>query len=237
MTLVTEETRLERRKQYIKNYAKKYYELHKDELAEYKQKWDSEHKEQVNVRKRKWAEANNVYLKRNPEAKKLWELKNKEKRAKAKREWSQKNRERHNAAKRRWAQNKDNKEKKKKYETDLYYYLKNEVLTHYGGDPPKCNCCGESNKMFLTLDHINGGGKQEVWGKHAGNHRSFLKSIVVRNFPPLYQILCHNCNSGRARNKGVCPHKSEVLDILGLNVDLSTSSASASCTSSSPSSG
>lgn len=39
--------------------------------------------------------------------------------------------------------------------------LRNEVIIHYGGDPPKCACCGEDNIGFLTLDHINNDGNKD----------------------------------------------------------------------------
>src|SRR3990167_9777047 len=35
--------------------------------------------------------------------------------------------------------------------------LRLEAIAAYGG---KCRCCGETEEKFLTLDHINGGGKQ-----------------------------------------------------------------------------
>jgi hypothetical protein len=34
--------------------------------------------------------------------------------------------------------------------------LKVEVLQCYGGNPPKCPCCGEHRMEFLTIDHIDG---------------------------------------------------------------------------------
>jgi hypothetical protein len=30
---------------------------------------------------------------------------------------------------------------------------------------------------------------------------------VMNDFPPGFQLLCSNCNHGRARNGGICPHK------------------------------
>jgi hypothetical protein len=30
---------------------------------------------------------------------------------------------------------------------------------------------------------------------------------VKHNFPPGFRLLCSNCNFGRARNHGVCPHQ------------------------------
>ena len=80
------------------------------------------------------------------------------------------------------------------------------ILQAYGGDPPRCVCCGESILAFLALDHINGGGgkhRQETGGG------GFYVWLAKNNYPEGFQVLCHNCNQGRRMNDGVCPHKSK----------------------------
>lgn len=61
-----------------------------------------------------------------------------------------------------------------------------------------CSCCGETEKLFLSIDHINRGGRQarESIYDYARTKRDDLR------------ILCMNCNWGRERNGGVCPHAS-----------------------------
>lgn len=86
-------------------------------------------------------------------------------------------------------------------------YRKNrlKVILHYGGDPPKCLCCGESQYRFLTIHHINNNG---------GEHRKELKTknlriaeyIIKNNYPNEYQILCYNCNCAIGFF-GECPHQ------------------------------
>lgn len=83
------------------------------------------------------------------------------------------------------------------------------VFNHYG---KYCACCGETNEMFLTFDHVNNDGnthrRRDSKGKensHAGGF--MLKWIIKNNFPNSIQILCWNCNCGKQRNKGICPHK------------------------------
>lgn len=77
------------------------------------------------------------------------------------------------------------------------------ALTHYGGNPPKCVCCGESHLKFLTIDHINGGGN-----KHRKKVGSYICAWLIKNnFPEDFQVLCYNCNCGRSLNNGICPHK------------------------------
>ena len=105
--------------------------------------------------------------------------------------------------------------------------LRLQIFNYYCKGNPRCNCCGESTIRLLTIDHINGGGNKERRIQRR-NQKDYYKSIVDRNYPDTYQILCYNCNCGRAINNGVCPHKSEVINILGLS---SASSSSSSLTS------
>ena len=74
----------------------------------------------------------------------------------------------------------------------------------YGGYV--CSCCGETNKGFLTLDHISGGGRKHLResSKHGGN--SFYSYLKKNNFPPGIRVMCYNCNCGRQHNRGICPH-------------------------------
>jgi hypothetical protein len=89
---------------------------------------------------------------------------------------------------------------KKRYTED-----KKIILEHYGGNPPKCACCGESRYEFLSIDHINGGGRQHRKTVHA---RSFYLWLIKNNFPEEYRILCFNCNCARGFF-GYCPHEKE----------------------------
>lgn len=78
---------------------------------------------------------------------------------------------------------------------------RDKFLTMYGG---KCSCCGESEKVFLTLDHIQGGGRAELKGQHT----KYAYVRAIQEYDPMkYQILCWNCNSGRQLNGGMCPHQ------------------------------
>lgn len=82
--------------------------------------------------------------------------------------------------------------------------IKFKVLSHYGGNPPKCACCGENNVGFLTIDHILGDGNKHR--KKIGQSNIYYW-LIRNNFPKGYQVLCYNCNLGKAHNDGVCPHK------------------------------
>lgn len=76
-----------------------------------------------------------------------------------------------------------------------------EVFEHYG---KTCVCCGESEFLFLTIDHVNGGGTKHR--KEVGQGTKFYRWLRREGYPDGYQVLCMNCNLGRHRNGGVCPH-------------------------------
>lgn len=83
--------------------------------------------------------------------------------------------------------------------------LRDECFAGYGG---RCACppCGETNPLFLTLDHVNRNGAEEKRKLgHTSNLQTYRHAIDL-GFPDDYQLLCFNCNCGRERNDGVCPH-------------------------------
>lgn len=88
--------------------------------------------------------------------------------------------------------------------------LRQLVLNHYGY---RCVCCGENELIFLTIDHINNDGaehrKQLCKNSNVGSV-GLYRWLKKNNFPDGFQILCYNCNIGKYRNGGVCPHESGV---------------------------
>lgn len=84
--------------------------------------------------------------------------------------------------------------------------LKDKLYAAYGGY--KCACCGETEPKFLSFDHIeNNGCKMRKNGQPLGGE-SFYLWLIRNDFPKDYQVLCMNCNHGKSRNGGICPHKS-----------------------------
>lgn len=77
------------------------------------------------------------------------------------------------------------------------------VIEKYGG---KCNCCGESQILFLTIDHINNDGSNDRSNKNYTT-RSFYMKLKKEPIRDDIQVLCFNCNLGKSINGGVCPHK------------------------------
>lgn len=88
--------------------------------------------------------------------------------------------------------------------------LKQMVIEHYGGI---CCCCKNNDIDLLTIDHINNDGATQrrliLAGKQATSE-PFYRWLRNNNFPTGHQVLCVNCNSGRAINNGICPHKDEL---------------------------
>ena len=104
------------------------------------------------------------------------------------------------------------------------FLLKMKVLSHYSLDSqhPACVCCGESEILFLSIDHINNDGWKErrfnlVTGKRTGNLGgvNLYQKLVRMKYPSGFQTLCHNCNRGKWINKGVCPHQAKLHHSYG----------------------
>lgn len=81
--------------------------------------------------------------------------------------------------------------------------LKLQVFEAYGGC--RCSCCGETEIVFLTLEHTDGGGRRHR--KQMGGGDKVYAHLRRTGFPAGYEVLCWNCNAGRHFNGGVCPHK------------------------------
>lgn len=85
-----------------------------------------------------------------------------------------------------------------------YAILRKEILSAYGG---KCNCCGESQPLFLEVDHSKNDGFEHR-SKIGRGSKPFYGWLKRNSFPKNgFQLLCANCNQGKHRNGGICPHK------------------------------
>ena len=96
---------------------------------------------------------------------------------------------------------KEHRKDRNTYERERNARYRALCFDHYGH---KCACCGETEPMFLTFDHINGGG-----GRHNRKVGYIPRWLVTHGFPDDFQVLCMNCNLGRSLNGGVCPHLEE----------------------------
>lgn len=149
-----------------------------------------------------------------------WKAANPERRKQADREWVLANPDKVKAAQERWkAKNpglaiqraadwyREHKTQIRSQERDRYHDYKEQVYAAYGD---ACACCGETIRQFLSIDHVNNDGnvrrKTLRYGVGSnGGGVSLYKQIIAEGYPASYQILCMNCNWGKARNGGVCP--------------------------------
>ena len=82
------------------------------------------------------------------------------------------------------------------------------VLAHYGGS---CQCCGESQYEFLTIDHIEGGGSKH---RRSGGAGKIVRWLIGNGMPGGYRVLCWNCNAA-AGIYGQCPRHKRVKAVHG----------------------
>lgn len=102
---------------------------------------------------------------------------------------------------------KKNREKLLKRHVEWCKKIRLKVIDYYSNGYRVCACCGESILEFLTVDHINNDGTKQRKLYTGGGHHNY-RFLIKNGFPAGYQILCYNCNCGRARRKdNICPHK------------------------------
>ncbi len=122
-------------------------------------------------------------------------------------EWRDQNKDRWRALRKRYlAKNRlrpEWVEASRKRGREYWSELRNAALDVYGRS---CACCGEKEEAFLTLDHVNNDGAAHRRSlKTKGSH--VFKWLRDNQYPEGFQILCSNCNLGRFKNGGICPHK------------------------------
>ena len=132
---------------------------------------------------------------------------NKDKVAKCKKEWYEKTREERNEYRRKYSR--ENRKKINQLIEIGQARLRQQIIAGYGG---KCECCGESKSVFLDIDHINNNGK--IDRARFNSSRSFYRWLRDNGFPrDGYQLLCSNCNQGKRRNHGICPHREKKVSV------------------------
>jgi hypothetical protein len=80
-----------------------------------------------------------------------------------------------------------------------------EAIFHYGGNPPKCECCGEMCYEFLTIDHILGEAPPKKTRRGSSGLHLYIW-LRMNGYPSGFRVLCYNCNCAIG-NYGYCPHK------------------------------
>src|SRR2546421_6884252 len=78
------------------------------------------------------------------------------------------------------------------YQTERARRQRCEVVALLGG---RCKRCGFDDPRALQIDHINGGGVQELRAKGGSGHSAKVAKFVRENpAQSKYQLLCANCN-------------------------------------------
>lgn len=149
-----------------------------------------------------------------------WLIKNPSKKTAYQRKWLTSERgiayrERHKEYMKEWRRT--HKEQFHRNQKRAYDKMRYECLAYYSKGVPKCSCCGETEILFLHIDHINGDGanhrremvKEQGYISGGNNLPYWLKK---KGYPNGFQVLCANCNLGKRLNKD-CPHKSKEVKL------------------------
>jgi hypothetical protein len=117
-----------------------------------------------------------------------------------------------------WREN--NRDKYAEYNRKSLLKLKRLVMDAYGGH---CSCCGETELVFLTIDHVNDDGAEHRREIAAERGSKWLQAgaptyrwLRDNGFPEGFQVLCANCNCGKQWNGGVCPHTQMASDLFSM---------------------
>lgn len=81
---------------------------------------------------------------------------------------------------------------------------KAEFLAMYGD---KCECCGETEKAFLTVDHVKG--QKGVPRDKKERGITLYRNALAEYRPDLYRVFCMNCNFATRFEGSICPHQKE----------------------------
>lgn len=93
-----------------------------------------------------------------------------------------------------------NPDRNREYQRRMRRKAREDMFEHYGR---VCACCNIDEPVFLTLDHIGGGGLADR--KKSGNTRNIIARLRREGWPPGYRVLCFNCNLA-VSIQGFCPH-------------------------------
>jgi len=101
----------------------------------------------------------------------------------------QEHKEEHLRANKLWS--KENKNKVNRWARLRHQKIRREVLVLLGN---KCTRCGFDNWKALQIDHINGGGRQDI--ESFSSNVAYLSAVKasVEKQENKYQLLCANCN-------------------------------------------
>lgn len=179
-----------KRKEYMRDYHSRYYAANREAVLARTVAYDQAHPEKRAVRLAAWREKNREKIREQTKA--YYET--------HKNEWRAGERRRRAA----------NPDQTRLVTREFRRRVRLEVLTKYG---LRCVCCGETELAFLTIDHVQGGGRRHR--ERIGGTTALYNELRRQPKSPDFRILCSNCNCARGFY-GTCPHESEtVLTLVG----------------------
>jgi hypothetical protein len=153
---------------------------------EYSKQWNKDHPEANGERQRRYGQ------------------KHPDRVAQSQKEWRERNPGAAETAQRRWLER--NPEWRVQITKKYRDQNRQAAFLAYGGF--RCACCGETEPMFLTIDHIENDGNVHRRATRTKGGSEFFAWLRRQGYPPGFQVLCRNCNWGKHANGGVCPHQS-----------------------------
>ena len=80
----------------------------------------------------------------------------------------------------------------------------------------ECECCGETQRDMLTLDHINGDGAEQRRENKGKAGKMLAVHLRARGWPDQHlRVLCQSCNmSARYSHTGTCSHQRVFQHVL-----------------------
>jgi hypothetical protein len=176
-------------------YNRNYREKHRDEWNKYQKKYYENHREELSQRHTEYYNKNKDKIK---EKRKTQDFKiNHNEYCKNWRELHQEQ-----IKNERKIYYEEHREELLELKRKDYQNIKSAFFEMYGN---KCNCCGETNRVFLSLDHVQNDGKERR-KKYGMNNQQEYKNALKEYRPDLFQVLCYNCNHAKQLNGGTCPH-------------------------------
>ena len=185
---------------------KEYYQKNKIARKEYGKKYWQKNKKVLSEKKKIYCEKNKEHI---AEIARIYYEKNREKRLQYSKQWainnSERMRENHH---KHYNQNKDTyKQQSKEWVKKVGYDYVNKLgreshqkrrikLLKLMGD--KCKCCGETDRMYLHIDHV----KNDGYIERKGKSKYYLTLSRYLENPNNYQLLCANCNLAKHMNNG-----------------------------------
>ena len=158
-----------------------------------KKRWKLENPEKVKLSIKNWQKKHPERMK---EADNRYYQNHKVERQLATREYRKKNPERVKLATMRWTKNNPDKVAKWRTAYRERWYNAAKILISKGLQV--CACCGNSNKIWLQIDHVIPPTKDEKWKNGRSKRtdtRTMARQIALGKLPASdYQLLCANCN-------------------------------------------